>query len=105
MTTKLLGEPVKRLEDPRLLKGQGQFVDDIHRPGMLHGAVLRSPYAHALIRGVDTSQALALPGVHLVLTAADLGEAGGSLPLLIPHPALTAPRTQRALAIDEVRYV
>ena len=105
MTTKLLGEPVKRLEDPRLLKGQGQYVDDIHRPGTLHGAVLRSPYAHARIKSVDVSQAQALPGVHLVLTAADLGEAGGSLPLLIPHPALTEPRTQRALAVDEVRYV
>jgi carbon-monoxide dehydrogenase large subunit len=105
MTTKLLGEPVKRLEDPRLLKGQGQYVDDIHRPGMLHGAVLRSPYAHARIKRMDASQARALPGVHLVLTAADLGEAGGPLPLLIPHPALTEPRTQRALAVDEVRYV
>jgi carbon-monoxide dehydrogenase large subunit len=105
MTTKLLGEPVKRLEDPRLLKGQGQYVDDIHRPGMLHGAVLRSPYAHARINGIDVAQALALPGVYLVLTAADLGEAGGPLPLLIPHPALTEPRTQRALAVDEVRYV
>ncbi|HLW00560.1 MAG TPA: aerobic carbon-monoxide dehydrogenase large subunit [Ktedonobacterales bacterium] len=105
MTTKLLGEPVKRLEDPRLLKGQGQYVDDIHRPGMLHGAVLRSPYAHARIKGIDVSNALALPGVHLVLSAADLGEAGGPLPLLIPHPALTEPRTQRALAVDEVRYV
>ncbi len=105
MTTKLLGEPVKRLEDPRLLKGQGQYVDDIYRPGMLHGAVLRSPYAHARIQSIDVSRALALPGVYLVLTAADLGEAGGPLPLLIPHPALTEPRTQRALAVDEVRYV
>jgi CO/xanthine dehydrogenase Mo-binding subunit len=106
MTTKLLGEPVKRLEDPRLLKGQGQYVDDIHRPGMLHGAVLRSPYAHARINSIDVSNALALPGVHLVLTAADLGPTvGGPLPLLIPHPALTEPRTQRALAVDEVRYV
>ncbi len=105
MTTKLLGEPVKRVEDPRLLKGQGQYVDDIHRPGMLHGAVLRSQYAHARIKRLDVSKARALPGVELVLTADDLGPAGGPLPLLIPHPALTAPRTQRALAGDEVRYV
>jgi carbon-monoxide dehydrogenase large subunit len=105
MTTKLLGEPIKRLEDPRFLTGQGQFVDDIHRPGMLHGAVLRSQYAHARIKKIDISKAQALPGVHLVLTADDLGPAGGPLPLLIPHPALTAPRTQRALAGDEVRYV
>ncbi|HEY7350457.1 MAG TPA: aerobic carbon-monoxide dehydrogenase large subunit [Ktedonobacterales bacterium] len=105
MTTKLLGEPIKRLEDPRLLKGQGQFVDDIHRPGMLHGAVLRSQHAHARIKRLDVSKARGLPGVQLVLTADDLGPAGGSLPLLIPHPALTQPRTQRALADDEVRYV
>jgi len=105
MTTKLLGEPIKRVEDPRLLKGQGQFVDDIHRPGMAHGAVLRSQHAHARITRLDVSQARALPGVFLVLTAEDLGPAGGPLPLLIPHPALTAPRTQRALAADEVRYV
>ncbi len=105
MTTKLLGEPVKRLEDPRLLKGQGQYVDDIHRPGMAHGAVLRSQHAHARIKRLDVSKARALPGVYLVLTADDLGPAGGPLPLLIPHPALTAPRTQRALAGDEVRYV
>ncbi len=105
MTTKLLGAPIKRLEDRRFLTGQGQFVDDIHRPGMLHAAVLRSQYAHARIRKIDISKAQALPGVHLVLTANDLGPAGGPLPLLIPHPALTAPRTQRALAGDEVRYV
>ncbi len=105
MTTKLLGEPVKRLEDPRLLTGQGQYVDDIHRPGMLHGAVLRSQHAHARIKKIDISKARALPGVSLVLTADDLGPAGGSLPLLIPHPSLTEPRTQRALAGDEVRYV
>src|SRR5579883_3298257 len=91
MTTKLLGAPIKRLEDRRFLTGQGQFVDDIHRPGMLHAAVLRSQYAHARIRKVDISKAQALPGVHLVLTANDLGPAGGPLPLLIPHPALTAP--------------
>src|SRR5689334_7980982 len=105
MTTKLLGEPVKRLEDPRLLKDQVQFLDDIQRHGMLHGAVLRSQYAHARIKKLDVSKAQALPGVQLVLTADDLGPAGGALPLLIPHPALTEPRTQRALAGDEVRYV
>ena len=105
MTTKLLGEPVKRVEDPRLLTGQGQFVDDIHRPNMAHGAVLRSPHAHARIKSLDVSKAQALPGVYLVLTPPDMGPAGGPLPLLIPHPALIAPRTQRALARDEVHYV
>jgi carbon-monoxide dehydrogenase large subunit len=105
MTTKLLGEPVKRVEDPRFLTGHGQYVDDIHRPGMLHGAVLRSQHAHARIKRLDVSKARELEGVHLVLTAADLGPAGQPLPLLIVNPALTHPRTQRALAVDEVRYV
>ncbi|HEX6779165.1 MAG TPA: molybdopterin cofactor-binding domain-containing protein, partial [Ktedonobacterales bacterium] len=105
MTTKLMGEPVKRVEDPRLLTGQGQFVDDIHRPNMAHGAVLRSPHAHARIKSLDVSKAQALPGVYLVLTPPDMGPAAGPLPLLIPHPALIAPRTQRALARGEVHYV
>ncbi len=105
MTTKMLGEPVKRVEDPRFLTGRGQYVDDIHRPGMLHGAVLRSQHAHARIKRLDVSKARELEGVHLVLTAADLGPAGQPLPLLIANPALTQPRTQRALVVDEVRYV
>ena len=74
--------------------------------GVLHAACLRSPHAHARL-GADrrVPRARALPGVHLVLTAADLGELNQPGPLLIPHPALTHPRTQRPLAVDEVRYV
>ncbi|HEY3367986.1 MAG TPA: aerobic carbon-monoxide dehydrogenase large subunit [Symbiobacteriaceae bacterium] len=102
---KTFGERVRRIEDPRLLTGQGCFVDDIDRPDMLHGAVVRSPYAHARIRRIDVSRALALPGVALVLTAADLGERNGPLPLLIPHEDLQYGRTQSALAVDEVRHV
>src|SRR5262249_42299499 len=59
----------------------------------------------ARLRGVDGSLARAVPGVHLVVTAAELGELNQPGPLLIPHPALTQPRTQRPLAVDEVRYV
>ena len=58
------GASVKRKEDPVLLTGRGRYVDDIALPGMLHAAVLRSPYAHALIRDIDKRAALALPGVR-----------------------------------------
>src|SRR5215831_15584831 len=66
------GQSVKRFEDPRLLTGQGTFLDDITFPGMLHAAVLRSPHAHAHITSIDTAAARTLPGVVAVLTAEDL---------------------------------
>src|SRR5579864_6044869 len=105
MTTRWFGEAVQRLEDPRLLRGRGTFVDDIDLPDMLHAAVLRSTHAHARILSIDAAAARDLPGVHLVLTARDLGEKLEPSPLLVPHHALTQPRTQLPLALDEVRYV
>lgn len=105
MATRWFGSPVQRLEDPRLLRGKGTYVDDIDLPGMLHAAILRSTHARARIVGIDVSAARALPGVHLALTAADLGEILEPSPLLVPHPALTQPRTQLPLARDEVHYV
>ena len=66
------GQPLKRLEDPRLLTGQGSFVDDVHLPDMLHAAVLRSPYAHAHLRAIDLSSARSRPGVVAVLSGADI---------------------------------
>jgi aerobic carbon-monoxide dehydrogenase large subunit len=105
VTTRAIGARITRNEDPRLLRGLGCFVDDVNPPGVLHAACLRSPHAHARLRGVDASRACALPGVRLIVTAGDLGELNQPGPLLIPHPALTQPRTQRPLAVDEVRYV
>jgi len=105
MTTRTVGARIPRNEDPRLLQGRGCFVDDIQPAGVLHAAVLRSPHAHARIVAIDATRARALPGVALVLTAADLGELDQPTPLLIPNPALTHPRTPRPLAADEVRYV
>jgi len=99
------GARIPRNEDPRLLRGLGCYVDDVNPPGLLHGAVLRSVHAHARLVAVDASRARALPGVALVLTGADLGPVNQPTPLLIPHPALTHPRTARPLAVDEVRYV
>jgi len=105
VTTRFVGARIPRNEDPRLLRGQGSFVDDIEPAGCLHAAALRSPYAHARVVSIDATRARALPGVHLVLTAADLGELNQPTPLLIPHPGLTHPRTQQPLAAEEVRYV
>ncbi|KAA0109295.1 xanthine dehydrogenase family protein molybdopterin-binding subunit [Mycolicibacterium sp. P1-5] len=70
--TRYAGTRVPRVEDTRLLTGHGTYVDDIVRPGMLHACFVRSPFAHAQIKSIDASAALALPGVHAVLTAADL---------------------------------
>jgi CO/xanthine dehydrogenase Mo-binding subunit len=63
MTTRYFGERIKRNEDPRLLTGQGLYVDDVDLPNMLHAAFLRSPYAHARINTIDVSQALQREGV------------------------------------------
>ncbi len=105
MATRWFGAPVQRIEDPRLLRGRGTYVDDIDLPEMLHAAVLRSTHARARILSIDTSAARALPGVHLVLTASNLGQVLEPSPLLVPHHALTQPRTQLPLALDEVHYV
>src|SRR5256714_3460769 len=68
----LIGARIARLEDGPLLVGKGRFIDDITLPGVLHAAFVRSPHPHAAIRGVDARAALALPGVHAVLTLDDL---------------------------------
>ncbi|MFN6955519.1 MAG: xanthine dehydrogenase family protein molybdopterin-binding subunit, partial [Acetobacteraceae bacterium] len=106
-----LSQPVRRIEDPRLLTGRGRYTDDVPAPaGALRGYVLRSPHAHAAIRGMDTAAARAMPGVHGVFTAADLAAEGlGELPCTIPlknrdgTPRAETPRF--ALASDLVRHV
>ena len=65
----LIGSRITRIEDEPLLRGKGRYVDDITVPGLLHVAFVRSPHPHALIRSVDRDAALAVPGVHAVLTA------------------------------------
>ena len=73
MTTKYIGQRMKRFEDPPLLMGQGSYVDDKKLPDMLHCYFLRSPIAHARIRSIDASEALAMDGVEAVFTSADVG--------------------------------
>jgi len=90
--------PLGRKEDARLIRGRGTFVDDITLPGMLHGAVLRSPWAHARVLSVDVTAALAHPKVEAVITGADLVERG-----LAWMPTL-AGDVQPVLATDKVRF-
>jgi carbon-monoxide dehydrogenase large subunit len=89
---------MKRKEDPRFIRGQGNYVDDVKLPGMLHGAVLRSPLAHARIVSVDASAALQHPKVRAVITGKDLEGLG-----LAWMPTLSAD-TQAVLATDKVRF-
>jgi aerobic carbon-monoxide dehydrogenase large subunit len=90
--------PFPRKEDARFVRGQGTFVDDISLPGMLHGAILRSPLAHARIVSVDATAATAHPKVMAVLTGADLAERG-----LAWMPTISGD-VQAVLATDKVRF-
>src|SRR5678815_5428798 len=71
-TERLFGKSIKRREDPRFITGRGQYVDDLKLPGMTYAAFVRSPHAHARIKGIDTSAAKAHPGVVAVFTGADM---------------------------------
>ncbi len=106
MTTRLIGERVRRSEDRRILAGRGTFIDNIEPPGCLYVAMVRSTCANGRILGIETASAVAQPDVIAVYTAADLGELGRqALPLLIPNPNLTEPRTQFPLAAEYVHFV
>jgi carbon-monoxide dehydrogenase large subunit len=107
MGARQFGARVPRVEDPALLTGRARFVDDVRLPGTLHAAFVRSPHAHARIGAIDAGTALAKPGVHAVFTADDMPGrlATGPLPMPVPNAAITALRTQYALARGEVCYV
>ena len=104
-----IGQPVSRKEDPMLLRGEGRYSDDLNLPGQLHAVIVRSRYAHGVLRGIDAAEARAMPGVHLVLTAADL-RAGGIGLMQSAHgkhrDGTPTPRPpQMPLAEGHVRYV
>ena len=106
MSTRQFGEPVQRNADPKLLRGEGRFIDDISLPGALHAAFVRSAHARARIRSIDARAARALPDVVAVYTADDIGALDVELPMLIPHPCIAGGgKTQRPLARDDVFYV
>ena len=89
---------LQRKEDARFIRGRGRFLDDVTLPGMLHGAVLRSPVAHARVVSIDTSAALAHPKVVAVLTGRDLEARGMAWMPTMSHD------TQAVLATDKVRF-
>jgi len=94
----MVGAPVKRREDPRLITGQATYVDDIKLVGMLHMAVLRSPLARARIRSINATRAFTLPGVLVVITGELLARRN-----LAWMPTLSGD-VQAILAVDEVRF-
>ena len=98
---KLVGQRVKRREDPRLIQGRATYVDDVKIAGMQHLAFKRSDVAHGRILSIDTSAAEALDGVEAVFTGAQIAELVGPLPSLLPFPA----PERRAVATDVVRFV
>ncbi len=100
----IIGASLKRKEDPRLLTGQGRYVDDVRLPGMLHVVIARSPHAHARIGRVDAAPALSLPGVALVATAADFRDTK-LIPIRLGPKRSLIPFLQAPLARGRVRYV
>jgi carbon-monoxide dehydrogenase large subunit len=105
LANRYIGSPVERAEDLRFLRGKGQYLDDLERPALLHAAILRSPAAHGRVRSIDAAPALGLPGVHAVVTAADMGAAVPRIPIrLQPLPRLE-PFHQPVIAAEKVRYV
>ena len=105
-----IGQPVPRTEDPKFLKGQGQYVDDLNLHNQCHGYVLRSPHAHARIASIDTAAAKAAPGVLEVLIGKDVEEAGlGGIPCHVMPMAFGGPMAKQIahpiLARDTVRHV
>ena len=93
-----MGHSVKRKEDPRFIRGKGTYVDDIKFPGMLYLDLVRSPYAHARIKSINTDQALAIPGVLAVLSGKDLEQYN-----LAWMPTLMSDR-QMVLPVDTVKF-
>ena len=106
MVTDVLGAPVKRVEDPRFITGKGRYLDDIKLQGMVHLAILRSPYAHANIKSIDIAAAKAAPGVLAVITGADIPY--NPLPMAWPAGGASGIQnnvnTPRVLATDSVKW-
>ena len=97
--TKIIGQSIRRVEDPRFLRGEGRYVGDIRVPGMLEAAVLRSPHAHATVRDVRTAKAEALPGVVAVVTGKTLAREG------LVEAARKAGARLPIIAAETVHYV
>ena len=103
----------KRKEDPRFIQGQGSYVDDVQLPGMVYGALVRSPHAHARIKSINKEKALALPGVLAVLTADDLKPLnlhwmptlGSDVQAVLADEKVAFQMQEVAMVIAEERYI
>jgi aerobic carbon-monoxide dehydrogenase large subunit len=102
--SKLVGAKVKRREDPRLIRGQAHYVDDINLPDTLHVAILRSPYAHARIKNIETDEAQRHKGVVAVVTGSEIKDHVGTLPVSGGNETLRVPK-HYVLAVDKVCHV
>ena len=103
-----IGQPVPRTEDPKLVRGQGHYTDDVNLPGQAFAAIVRSAHAHGVIRSIETAAARAMPGVHAVYTGADLS-GYGTLKCVVPLNNRDGTPMRKparpALPTDKVRYV
>jgi carbon-monoxide dehydrogenase large subunit len=106
MGTKVFGSAIRRREDPRLITGTATYTDDLTLPGMVHAAILRSPYAHARVGKIDVHRARHAPGVIAVYTGADTNAVLKPMPCawLLPNADLKV-ATYQPVATDVVRYV
>ena len=106
MGAKMFGARVARLEDPKLLTGQGGYTDDMHLPGMLEAAFVRSPHSHARIKDINILDALKHKGVCKIYTASDLPDylRNTTVPFQVPNPAISQPFQQRLLEDREVCF-
>ncbi len=108
-----MGHSVKRKEDPRFIRGQGEYIDDLVLPGMLWLDIVRSPYAHATIKGIDATEALKIPGVLAVITGADLEKAGlhwmptlaGDKQMVLPTDTVMYQAQEVAAVVATSRYI
>src|ERR1041385_7007767 len=105
-----IGQSVPRTEDPRLLRGEGQYTDDINLPGQVYAVMVRSRLAHGVIKGIDISAAKTMPGVLGIWTGKDLNAAGyGTLKCITPFPNKDGTPMKKPArhspATDKVRFV
>ena len=108
-----MGHSVKRKEDPRMIRGQGEYIDDVNLPGQLWLDIVRSPYAHATIKGIDATEALKIPGVLAVITGADLEKAGlhwmptlaGDKQMVLPTDTVMYQAQEVAAVVATTKYI
>src|SRR4051794_1901934 len=108
-----MGHSVKRKEDPRFIRGAGEYIDDFNLPGQLWLDIVRSPYAHAKLKSIDASEALAIPGVLAVITGADLEKAGlhwmptlaGDRQMVLPTETVMYQSQEVAAVVATTKYI